>query len=94
VKLGLEIGSGFRPPVGVEQEHVEAKLFPGCPRDTGFGRNDELDCPVPRLTLFFFGAAKDIPEAAKTVTAGTACLRSGLQAKGQTGHCVSRRYGP
>jgi hypothetical protein len=26
--------------------------------------------PVPRLTLLFFGAAKDIPEAAKTVTAG------------------------
>jgi hypothetical protein len=28
--------------------------------------------PVPRLTLLFFGAAKDVPEAAKTVTAGTA----------------------
>jgi Sec-independent protein translocase protein TatA len=25
-----------------------------------------------RLTLLFFGAAKDVPEAAKTVTAGTA----------------------
>jgi hypothetical protein len=25
---------------------------------------------VPRLTLFFFGAAKDVPEAAKTATAG------------------------
>jgi hypothetical protein len=34
-----------------------------------------IDCPVPRLTLLFFGAAKDIPEAAKTVTAGTASLR-------------------
>jgi hypothetical protein len=33
-----------------------------------------LDCPVPRLTLLFFGAAKDVPEAAKMVTAGTACL--------------------
>jgi hypothetical protein len=32
-----------------------------------------LDCPVPRLTLFF-GAAKDVPEAAKMVTAGAACL--------------------
>jgi hypothetical protein len=29
---------------------------------------------VLRLTLFFFGAAKDIPEAAKMVTAGAACL--------------------
>jgi hypothetical protein len=29
---------------------------------------------VPRLTLLFFGAAKDVPEAAKMVTAGTACL--------------------
>jgi hypothetical protein len=25
---------------------------------------------VPRLTLLFFGAAKDVPEAAKMVTAG------------------------
>jgi hypothetical protein len=33
-----------------------------------------LDCPVPHLTLLFFGAAKDVPEAAKMVTAGTACL--------------------
>jgi hypothetical protein len=32
------------------------------------------DCPVPHLTLLFFGAAKDVPEAAKMVTAGTACL--------------------
>jgi hypothetical protein len=31
-----------------------------------------LDRPVPRLTLLFFGAAKDVPEAAKMVTAGTA----------------------
>ena len=28
--------------------------------------------PVPRLALLFFGAAKDVPEAAETVTAGTA----------------------
>jgi hypothetical protein len=27
---------------------------------------------VPRLTLLFFGAAKDVPEAAKMVTARTA----------------------
>jgi hypothetical protein len=33
-----------------------------------------LDCPVPRLTLLFFGAAKDVPEAAKMVTARTVCL--------------------
>jgi hypothetical protein len=33
-----------------------------------------LDCPVPRLTLLFFGAAKEVPEAAKMVTAGTAWL--------------------
>jgi hypothetical protein len=31
-----------------------------------------LGCPVPRLTLLFFGAAEDVPEAAKMVTAGTA----------------------
>jgi len=29
---------------------------------------------VPRLTLLFFGGAEDVPEAAKMVTAGTACL--------------------
>jgi hypothetical protein len=33
-----------------------------------------MDCPVPRLTLLFFGAAKGVPEAAKMVTAETACL--------------------
>jgi len=33
-----------------------------------------LSCPVSRLTLLFFGVAKDIPEAAKMVTAGTALL--------------------
>jgi len=38
----------------------------GLPSGTaGFGPNDELDCPVPRLTLLIFGAAKDVPEAAK-----------------------------
>jgi hypothetical protein len=35
-----------------------------------------LDCPVPRLTLLFPGATKDVPEAAKMVTAGTACFTS------------------
>jgi hypothetical protein len=29
---------------------------------------------VLRLTLLFFGVAEDVPEAAKMVTAGTACL--------------------
>ena len=29
---------------------------------------------MPRLTLLFFGAAKDVPEAAKMVTAGTVGL--------------------
>jgi hypothetical protein len=44
---------------------------------TGFCANkSSLDCPVLRLTLLFFGAAKDVPEAAKMVTAGTACLDS------------------
>ena len=36
--------------------------------------NSSLDCPVPRLTLLFFGATKDVPEEAKMVTAGTARL--------------------
>ena len=35
---------------------------------------NSVDRPVPRLTLLFFNATKDIPEAAKMVTAGTACL--------------------
>jgi hypothetical protein len=44
---------------------------------TGYYSNESsLDCPVLRLTLLFFGAAKDVPEAAKMVTAGTACLHS------------------
>jgi hypothetical protein len=64
------------------------------PGTSGFSPNHELDCPVPRLTLLFFGAAKDVPEAAKMVTAGTACPYFDVQAKGQTGHCFRRRYGP
>ncbi|HSL02330.1 MAG TPA: hypothetical protein VK901_02160 [Nitrospiraceae bacterium] len=42
---------------------------------------------MPRLTLLFFGAAKDVPEAAKMVTAGTAAYitnnfeRAGKQPK-------------
>jgi hypothetical protein len=36
---------------------------------------NSLDCPVPRLTLLFFGAAKDVPEAAEMVTSGTAYLQ-------------------
>ena len=53
-----------------------------------------LDCPVPRLTLLFFGAAKDVPEAAKMVTAGTACLHLDQQANGQTGHCFQAALRP
>jgi hypothetical protein len=30
---------------------------------------------VPHLTLLFFGATEDVPEAAKMVAAGTVCLR-------------------
>jgi hypothetical protein len=37
---------------------------------------NKLDCPVPHLTLLFFGAAKDVPEAAKMVTARTARLNA------------------
>jgi hypothetical protein len=71
------------------------KSHDGQPSGTsGFDPNHELDCPLPRLTLLFFGAAKDVPEAAKMVTAGTACLHPDMQAKGQTGHCFRRRYGP
>jgi hypothetical protein len=40
---------------------------------------------VPRLTLLFFGAAKDVPEAAKMVTAGTAGLNE--HANGQKPLC-------
>src|ERR1039458_8027604 len=71
------------------------KSHDGEPSGTsGLGPNHEMDCPVPRLMLLFFGAAKDVPEAAKMVTAGTACLHPNMQAKGQTGHCFRRRYGP
>jgi hypothetical protein len=41
-------------------------------------------CPVPRMTPLFFGAAKDIPEATKMVTAGTARYIWNVQANGQT----------
>jgi hypothetical protein len=40
---------------------------------------------VPRLTLLFFSAAKDVPEAAKMVTAGTAWLWLDMQANGPMG---------
>jgi hypothetical protein len=69
-----------------------AVVKPGASHLPGFDPNQ--DCPVPRLTLLFFGAAKDVPEAAKMVTAGTACLHSDVHAKGQTGHRFRRRYGP
>jgi hypothetical protein len=32
-------------------------------------------CLVPRLMLLFFGEAKDVPEAARMVTAGIACAK-------------------
>ena len=48
------------------------------------------DCPVPRLTLLFFGATEDVPEAAKMVTAGTVAYIS----NGQTWPCFKPRYGP
>jgi hypothetical protein len=42
------------------------KFHDGQPSGTsGFGPNNELDCPLPRLTLLFFGGAEDVPEAAK-----------------------------
>jgi hypothetical protein len=44
-----------------------------------------LDRPVPRLTLLFFSATKDVPEAAKMVTAGTAWLQLNMQANGPMG---------
>jgi hypothetical protein len=31
---------------------------------------EKIPCPVPDLTLLFFNPAKDIPEAAETVTSG------------------------
>jgi Sec-independent protein translocase protein TatA len=44
-------------------------LFTGSPY---LSRSKVWTAPCLRLTLLFFGAAKDVPEAAKTVTAGTA----------------------
>jgi hypothetical protein len=49
---------------------------------------------VPRLTLLFFGAAKDVPEAAEMVTAGTACLHFEMQANGQTWSSFKPLYDP
>ena len=53
-----------------------------------------MDCPVPRLTLLFFGAAKDVPEAAKKVTAGTVCLPYTMQLNGQTCSSVQAALRP
>jgi hypothetical protein len=79
----------------VDHDKGPNKFDDGQPSGTsGFGPNDEPDCPVPRLTLLFFGAAKEVPEAARMVTAGTAWLHPDMQAKGQTGHRFSRRRGP
>jgi hypothetical protein len=49
---------------------------------------------VPPLTLLFFGAAKDVPEAAKMVTAGTACLHLDQQANGQRRRCFQPALQP
>ena len=53
-----------------------------------------LACLVPRLTLLLFGAAKDVPEAAKMVTAGTARLHFHWQANGQTRSCIQAALRP
>jgi hypothetical protein len=57
-------------------------------------QRSSLDCPVPRLTLLFFGAAEDVPEAAKMVTAGTAWRHFEMQANGQTGPCLQATLRP
>jgi hypothetical protein len=49
---------------------------------------------VPRLTLLFFGAAKDFPEAAKMVTAGTHCLHFEMQARFRTWPCFQAALRP
>jgi hypothetical protein len=48
------------------------------------------DCPVLRLTLFFFGVAEDVPETAKMVTAGTARLYFCLQNRKPMAKCEPR----
>jgi hypothetical protein len=51
---------------------------------------------VLRLTLPFFGAAKDVPEAAKMVTAGTARLHfeSTCKPAAKRGSAFKSRYDP
>jgi hypothetical protein len=49
---------------------------------------------VPRLTLLFFGAAKDVPEAARMVTAGTACLHFECKPTAKHGPAFRPRYDP
>jgi hypothetical protein len=49
---------------------------------------------VPRLTLLFFSAAKDVPEAAKMVTAGTVRQHFKVQFNGQIWLPVRRRFDP
>jgi hypothetical protein len=66
---------------------------------TGWGpaaccSDEELGCPLPRLTLLFFGAAKDVPEAAKMVTAGTACLHLESKPTAKQGTAFKPRDGP
>jgi len=48
------------------------------------------DYPVLRLTLLFFGAAEDVPEAAKMVTAGTARLHFFSQGSKPMAKCEPR----
>ena len=78
------------PPTKAASAHFGEAPFvggvrPPCILCRGAGSSQfAVDCPVPRLTLLFFGAAKDIPEAAEMVTAGTACPQFALQANGQT----------
>jgi hypothetical protein len=70
-----EIGlAGFRARRGKANcEELVTKLWVDCPNEIS-----SPDCPVLRLTLLCFGAAKDLPEAAKMVTSGTAC-HAGVQ---------------
>jgi len=47
---------------------------------------------VPRLTLLFFGETKDVPEAAKMVAAGTACLHFDRKSAAIRGLVVVRLF--
>ena len=49
---------------------------------------------MPRLTLLFFGAAKDVPEAAKMVTAGQPAYIRTSKPTAKLGTAFKPRYGP